>query len=154
MLSNRASSNSHGEDSSYFMGLNECGRDPYHKFENPFGIIQMGLAENQLSLDLVESWLQGNLDAVLMKDNVSVFKEVALFEDYHGLPALKNALAKYMEKIRGSNAKFFDPNKLVLTAGATSANETLIFCLAEPGEAILVPTPYYPGFDRDLQWRT
>ncbi|MBA0720751.1 hypothetical protein Golax_008356 [Gossypium laxum] len=58
-----------------------------------------------------------------------------------------------MAKIRGNKVKF-DPNNLVLAAGATSANETLIFCLADPGEAILLPTPYYPGFDRDLKWRT
>lgn len=58
-----------------------------------------------------------------------------------------------MSEIRG-NKVTFDPNNLVLTAGATSANESLIFCLAEAGEAFLLPTPYYPGFDRDLKWRT
>lgn len=50
-----------------------------------------------------------------------------------------------MEEIRGKEVRF-DPAKLVLTAGATSANEILMFCLAEPGEAFLVPTPYYPGY--------
>lgn len=53
-------------------------------------------------------------------------------------------LAAYMSKLRGDKVKF-DPKKLVLTAGSTSASETLMFCLAEPGEAFLVPTPYYPG---------
>lgn len=55
------------------------------------------------------------------------------------------ALAEFMSEIRG-NKVTFDQNKIVLTAGATSANETLIFCLAEPGEAFLLPTPYYPGY--------
>lgn len=50
-----------------------------------------------------------------------------------------------MAEMRGNRVKF-DPNKLVLTAGSTSANETLMFCLAEPGEAFLLPTPYYPGY--------
>lgn len=50
-----------------------------------------------------------------------------------------------MSKIRGNKVKF-DPDKLVLTAGSTPANETLMFCLADPGEAFLVPTPYYPGY--------
>lgn len=49
-----------------------------------------------------------------------------------------------MTKVRGNKVKF-DPSNLVLTAGATSANEILAFCLAEPGEAFLLPTPYYPG---------
>nr|GEV37449.1 1-aminocyclopropane-1-carboxylate synthase 3-like [Tanacetum cinerariifolium] len=63
------------------------------------------------------------------------------------------ALARFMSEIRG-NTITFDPNNLVLTAGATSANETLMFCVANPSDAFLVPAPYYPGFDRDLKWRT
>ncbi|MBA0837432.1 hypothetical protein Goarm_009592 [Gossypium armourianum] len=84
------------------------------------------------------------------KDGESVFRDLALFQDYHGMPAFKNELVEYMAKIRGNKVKF-DPNNLVLAAGATSANETLIFCLADPGDAILLPTPSYAG---DLKWRT
>ncbi|KAG5155731.1 hypothetical protein JHK82_013700 [Glycine max] len=62
-------------------------------------------------------------------------------------------MASFMEQIRGGRAKF-DPDRVVLTAGATAANELLTFILANPGDALLVPTPYYPGFDRDLRWRT
>ncbi|OMO70894.1 Aminotransferase, class I/classII [Corchorus olitorius] len=154
MLSSKASCNSHGQDSSYFLGWQVYENNPFHELVNPTGIIQMGLAENQLSFDLVESWLRKNPDAMgLKKDGESVFKELALFQDYHGLPAFKNELVEYMAKIRGNKVKF-DPNNLVLAAGATSANETLIFCLADPGDALLLPTPYYPGFDRDLKWRT
>ncbi|MCI14617.1 1-aminocyclopropane-1-carboxylate synthase 3-like, partial [Trifolium medium] len=49
-----------------------------------------------------------------------------------------------MGKIRGNRIKL-DSENLVLTAGATSANEILMFCLADPGEAFILPTPYYPG---------
>lgn len=154
MLSAKASHDSHGQDSSYFLGWQEYEKNPYHDVHNPSGIIQMGLAENQLSFDLIESWIARNPDAVgLKKSGASIFKELALFQDYHGLPAFKNALVKFMAEIRGNKVKF-DPNKLVLTAGSTSANETLMFCLAGRGDAFLVPTPYYPGFDRDLRWRT
>ncbi|MBA0623686.1 hypothetical protein Godav_009135 [Gossypium davidsonii] len=154
MLSSKASCNSHGQDSSYFLGWQLYENNPFHEVENPTGIIQMGLAENQLSFDLVESWLRKNPDVMeLKKGGESVFRELALFQDYHGLPTFKNELVEYMAKIRGNKVKF-DPNNLVLAAGATSANENLIFCLADPGEAILLPTPYYPGFDRDLTWRT
>nr|POE64332.1 1-aminocyclopropane-1-carboxylate synthase [Quercus suber] len=41
-----------------------------------------------------------------------------------------------------------------MSGGATGAHEMTVFCLADPGDAFLVPTPYYPGFDRDLRWRT
>ncbi|KAI8030896.1 1-aminocyclopropane-1-carboxylate synthase [Camellia lanceoleosa] len=154
LLSRKATRNSHGQDSSYFLGWQEYEKNPYHETHNPNGIIQMGLAENQLSFDLLESWLANNPDAAGFKrDGQSIFRELALFQDYHGLPAFKKALVEFMSEIRG-NQVTFDPKKLVLTAGATSSNETLMFCLAEPGEAFLLPTPYYPGFDRDLKWRT
>ncbi|KAI3462656.1 hypothetical protein Pfo_019319 [Paulownia fortunei] len=153
-LSKKATCNSHGQDSSYFLGWQEYEKNPYDEATNPNGIIQMGLAENQLSFDLLESWLAENPDAAGFKRNgESIFRELALFQDYHGLPSFKNALVQFMAEIRGNKVSF-DPHKLVLTAGATSANETLMFCLAEPGEAFLLPTPYYPGFDRDLKWRT
>ncbi|KAK1300303.1 1-aminocyclopropane-1-carboxylate synthase 3 [Acorus calamus] len=152
--SRKATCSSHGQDSSYFSGWEEYEKNPYDPLTNPSGIIQMGLAENQLSFDLIESWLTNNPDpAGFKRDGESVFRELALFQDYHGYPAFKNALAQFMSEIRGNKVKF-DPNKLVLTAGATSANEILMFCLAGPGEAFLLPTPYYPGFDRDLKWRT
>ncbi|KZV29911.1 1-aminocyclopropane-1-carboxylate synthase 8-like [Dorcoceras hygrometricum] len=153
-LSSKATCASHGQDSSYFLGWQEYEKNPYDEVRNPDGIIQMGLAENQLSFDLLESWLAENPDAASFRRNgESIFRELALFQDYHGLPAFKNALAKFMAEIRGNKVSF-DPRNLVLTAGSTSANEALVFCLAEPGDAFLLPTPYYPGFDRDLKWRT
>nr|CAB3493396.1 unnamed protein product [Digitaria exilis] len=154
LLSKKATSNSHGQDSSYFLGWEEYEKNPFDPIANPGGIIQMGLAENQLSFDLIEAWLEANPDALgLRRGGASVFRELALFQDYHGLPAFKNALARFMSEQRGYRVSF-DPSNIVLTAGATSANEALVFCLADHGDAFLIPTPYYPGFDRDLKWRT
>ncbi|XP_060971184.1 1-aminocyclopropane-1-carboxylate synthase 9-like [Cannabis sativa] len=156
MLSKKISSDSHGQDSSYFMGWMEYEKNPYDEIHNPNGIIQMGLAENQLCFDLLEKWLGENPDALGLRSSTngqSLFKELALFQDYHGLPSFKNEMAELMGKLRGNKVKF-ESDKIVLTAGATSANETLMFCLADPGDAFLLPVPYYPGFDRDLKWRT
>jgi len=50
MLSRRASEDSHGQNSSYFLGWQEYEKNPYHLIRNPTGIIQMGLAENQVKL--------------------------------------------------------------------------------------------------------
>lgn len=44
----------------------------------------------QLSFDFLESWLDRNPDAAGFKrDGRSIFRELALFQDYHGLPAFK-----------------------------------------------------------------
>lgn len=91
----------------------------------------------------MESWLAKNPGvAGFKRDGKSKFRELALFQDYHGLPSFKKALVDLMAEIRG-NKVTFDPNH----AGATSANETLMLCLAEQGEAFLLPSPYYPGVD-------
>ncbi|KAJ7969489.1 1-aminocyclopropane-1-carboxylate synthase [Quillaja saponaria] len=110
-LSKISVSDTHGEDSPYFAGWKAYDEDPYDESTNPSGVIQMGLAENQVSFDLLEEYLEQNSEAS-------------------------------------------SRDRVVLTAGATAANELLTFILADPGDAMLVPTPYYPGFDRDLRWRT
>ncbi|RWV88068.1 hypothetical protein GW17_00049880 [Ensete ventricosum] len=79
-LSEMATADTHGEDSPYFAGWKAYDEDPYDAASNPSGVIQMGLAENQVR--------------------------------------------------------------------ATAANELLSFILADPGDGLLIPTPYYPG------WRT
>nr|AHE81230.1 1-aminocyclopropane-1-carboxylic acid synthase [Cucurbita pepo] len=150
-LSQIGMSETHGEDSPYFAGWKAYDENPYNETTNPSGVIQMGLAENQVSFDLVEEYLEQNSD--VLQANSSGFREDALFQDYHGLLSFRTAMAGFMEQIRGGRARF-DPNRVVLTAGATAANELLTFILANPGDALLVPTPYYPGFDRDLRWRT
>lgn len=48
MLSRKAACDSHGQDSSYFLGWQEYEKNPYNEVLNPNGIIQMGLAENQV----------------------------------------------------------------------------------------------------------
>ncbi|RWR73594.1 1-aminocyclopropane-1-carboxylate synthase 7-like protein [Cinnamomum micranthum f. kanehirae] len=152
-LSSIAVSDTHGEDSPYFAGWKAYDEDPYDAVKNPSGVIQMGLAENQVSFDLLEEYLDQHPEASGWASGISSFREVALFQDYHGLKSFRQAMASFMELIRGRRVKF-DPDRIVLTAGATAANELLTFILADPGEALLVPTPYYPGFDRDLRWRT
>ncbi|ERM96592.1 hypothetical protein AMTR_s00001p00270760 [Amborella trichopoda] len=154
LLSNVATNDAHGENSPYFDGWKAYDDNPYHPINKPHGVIQMGLAENQLCFDLIEDWMRRNPQAsICTSQGLSNFKEIALYQDYHGLPSFTKAVAEFMEQIRGGRAKF-DPNRIVMSGGATGANELIAFCLADPGEAFLLPTPYYPGFDRDVKWRT
>ncbi|KAL3737597.1 hypothetical protein ACJRO7_019178 [Eucalyptus globulus] len=154
LLSMIARNGGHGEHSPYFDGWKAYDRNPFHPTQNPDGVIQMGLAENQLSFDLIEEWIKNNPTAsICTPDGVGKFKDVAIFQDYHGLPEFRQAIAKFMGRVRRGKVTF-DPDRIVMSGGATGASETLIFCLADPGDAFLVPSPYYPAFDRDLRWRT
>lgn len=154
LLSRMAAGDGHGENSSYFEGWKAYDANPFDLRHNRGGVIQMGLAENQLSLDLIEEWSKAHPEAsICTAEGASQFKRIANFQDYHGLPEFRQAMAQFMGQVRGGKATF-DPDRVVMSGGATGAQETLAFCLANPGEAFLVPTPYYPGFDRDCCWRS
>jgi 1-aminocyclopropane-1-carboxylate synthase len=49
-LSNIAISDTHGENSPYFAGWKAYDENPYDELTNSSGVIQMGLAENQVCL--------------------------------------------------------------------------------------------------------
>ncbi|GLT46554.1 hypothetical protein SLA2020_202980 [Shorea laevis] len=153
-MSRIATNDQHRENSPYFHGWNAYERNRFHPTQNPQGVIQMELAENQLCFDLIEKWIRENPNAsICTGEGADEFKEIATFQDYHGLKEFRHAVAKFMGKVRGNRVKF-DPGRIVMSGRATGANETIMFCLADPGNAFLVPSPYYPAFDRDLRWRT
>lgn len=56
---------------------------------------------------------------------------------------LLQAVAGFMSQVM-DRAVSFNSSQIVLTAGASPAIEILSFCLADPGNAFLVPSPYYP----------
>ncbi|XP_057981060.1 1-aminocyclopropane-1-carboxylate synthase-like [Malania oleifera] len=154
LLSKIATNDRHGENSPYFDGWKAYDSNPFHPTKNPNGVIQLGLAENQLCSDLIQEWIRQNPKAsICTTEGVHAFKDIANFQDYHGLPEFRRAVASFMGRVRGGRVTF-DPDRIVMSGGATGANETVTFCLADPGDAFLVPSPYYPAFDRDLRWRT
>ncbi|CAL5015312.1 unnamed protein product [Urochloa decumbens] len=154
LLSRIATGDGHGENSSYFDGWKAYDTNPFDLDHNRDGVIQMGLAENQLSLDLIEEWSMSHPEAsICTPQGASQFRRIANFQDYHGLPEFREAMAKFMGQVRGGKVTF-DPDRVVMCGGATGAQDTLAFCLADPGDAYLVPTPYYAAFDRDCCWRS
>lgn len=46
-----------------------------------------------------------------------------------------------------------DPDHLTAVTGAGSVLDLLLHCVADPDDVVLVPAPYYPAFDNDLQVR-
>ncbi|ESQ43376.1 hypothetical protein EUTSA_v10013322mg [Eutrema salsugineum] len=143
-------------DSPYYIGLERAKTDPYDRISNRDGIIQLGLAESTLCFDLLQRWMSENLiDSMMMKSDDGEFdvSSIAMYKPFEGLLELRVAFADFMSRIMGGNLSF-DPSKMVVTAGGTPAIEVLAFCLADHGNAFLIPSPYYPGFDRDIKFRT
>ncbi|WOK99017.1 hypothetical protein Cni_G07729 [Canna indica] len=71
-----------------------------------------------------------------------------VFLSYADLKAVAGFMGQVMQ-----GSVLFDPSQIILTSGAISAIEILSFCLADHGNAFLVPSPYYPGYDRNIKWR-
>ncbi|XP_031383011.1 probable aminotransferase ACS12 isoform X2 [Punica granatum] len=153
--SNRATSIAKPNTSPYYVGLDRVLEDPYDRVHYPDGIIQLGLSENRLCLDLIDEWMSENLNnSVIRGDGGDLgIAGLATYQPSDGLVELKVAMASFMSKVVSKEVSF-NPSQIVITSGATPAIEILCFCLADQGNAILVPTPYYPGFDRDMTWRT
>ncbi|KAG7605721.1 putative aminotransferase ACS12 [Arabidopsis thaliana] len=154
-VSSRAVPVAKPSDSPYYIGLERVKTDPYDRITNTDGIIQLGLAESTLCFDLLQRWMSENLMESMMQSDDGEFdiSSIAMYKPFEGLLELRVAFADFMSRIMGGNVSF-DPSNMVITAGGTPAIEVLAFCLADHGNAFLIPTPYYPGFDRDIKFRT
>ncbi|KAI1374440.1 PLP-dependent transferase [Hypoxylon crocopeplum] len=65
-----------------------------------------------------------------------------------GVPAIKESVAKFLEKRDGFPA---DPSKIYLSAGASSGVNTLLHIIcASPKTGVLVPIPQYPLYTASL----
>ncbi|KAE8700996.1 1-aminocyclopropane-1-carboxylate synthase CMW33 [Hibiscus syriacus] len=145
LLSKMATNDGHGENSPYFDGWKAYDSNPFHPTQNPHGVIQMGLAENKLCPDLIKEWILENPDAsICTARGIDKFNDIAIFQDYHGLKEFREAVAKFMGRV-GGNKVTFDANRIMMGGGATGANEMVMFCLADPGDTFLVPSPFYAG---------
>lgn len=145
-VSGRAGCVIKGGDSPYHVGQKRVEEDPYDESGNPDGVIELGSAHNTKMDWVSEDPGEAISDGLCMSG-------IASYEPSHGLIELKTAVAGFMSEAT-KNSVSFDPTQIVLTSGAASAIEILSFCLADSGNAFLVPTPCSPGYDRDVKWRT
>lgn len=74
-----------------------------------------------------------------------------------GMPSLRMAVATHLQRTLAAAAGpsaaplSIDHDHLLVTAGAAAALEGLFYCFGEPGDAVLVPAPFYPAFVGDLE---
>ncbi|PSS11474.1 Aminotransferase [Actinidia chinensis var. chinensis] len=151
-VSYRANSIAKQIDTPYYIGLEKASVNPYDEENNPDGIFQLGLAENLLCVDLVQDWIAANAKNSIVGGDLSI-SGIATYQTSDGLMELKVAVAGFMSRVMERSASF-NPSQMILTASAASAIEMLSFCLADAGNAFLVPSPYSPDLDRDIKWRT
>ncbi|XP_022858638.1 probable aminotransferase ACS10 isoform X1 [Olea europaea var. sylvestris] len=87
-VSSRANAIAKQADGPYFLGLKQAADDPYDEMNNPDGVIQLGLAENRLSLDVVQEWLADNTRESIICQDLSI-SGIAAYQSFDGLLELK-----------------------------------------------------------------
>lgn len=116
--------------------------DRFHLEHNPDGYINLGTAENHLLWDL----LAPKINEIQYRDSRTTH-----YDYLFGSSSFRSAVAKYLQ--RHSKDRVIDQDSLVITSGSSAAIEMLIYSLCEPGDGVLIPSPYYAGFDFDLTAR-
>jgi aspartate/methionine/tyrosine aminotransferase len=113
---------------------------------HPKGALQLSVAESKM----LEDWL---VPALLTPLNNSHVSDLIYYQPTAGREDCRGAVGKYVERLAGLSPGTLDLEGLTIGAGCNAVLENLCFCLAEHGDSILIPTPYYAAFEFDLAAR-
>ncbi|KAK2117832.1 hypothetical protein P7K49_004719 [Saguinus oedipus] len=117
---------------------NAYQKDKYHKDKNTLGFINLGTSKNKLCIDLMTERLQ--------ESDMNRIEEALLqYSDWRGQPFLREEVARFLTYYCRSPAPL-DPENVVVLNGCCSVFSALAMVLCDPGEAFLIPTPFYGGF--------
>ncbi|CZT21193.1 related to 1-aminocyclopropane-1-carboxylate synthase, and related proteins [Ramularia collo-cygni] len=103
--------------------------------------IDMGTAENALlHSEITAIYLQS------LEEGLRDHKYLPYPDGFGGAPDLVESLAKFFNR-------YFQPrnevssSQIVVAPGATTCLEALLHCICDPGDGVLVPAPYWNGFN-------
>lgn len=116
--------------------------DIYDEDQNPSGIINLGVSENKLCFDLLQSRLtQG--------DMLRVEPALLQYADWRGHLFLREEVAKFLS-LYCKTRTALRPENVVVLNGCASVFSALATVLCEAGEAFLIPTPYYGAITQHI----
>jgi len=133
------------------------GVETFDAVSRPDGVLQLSVAENQM----ISDWLVPRIRSIAASPasdahggGAGLFEQADIFyQQTHGTPQCRAAVAAHMERVLCGGSYPIDPDKLVVGAGCNAVLENLLFALADAGEGVLVPRPYYAAFEFDLRAR-
>ncbi len=121
----------------------------YDKETNPKGLVNMGTAESHLVNKEVCNLLRKSAEHMdLTGYNIH-------YNKFEGSDEFRTAIANHWQKIIFGEDRdvVLGKEQVATCAGCTVALETLATLLAEPGDAFLIPAPYYSSFVDDINER-
>lgn len=87
-------------------------------------------------------------------DNVKEAAKKAIDENYSyytpvsGYPELRKAIAEKLSKENGLEYNF---DQIVVSTGAKQSLATVVMCLVDPGDEVIVPTPYWVSYSEMIK---
>ncbi|XP_012657751.1 probable inactive 1-aminocyclopropane-1-carboxylate synthase-like protein 2 [Otolemur garnettii] len=136
-LSNRGADISITYHSS-FQNYTAYQQDKFHEDKNTLGFINLGTSENKLCIDLM-------IERLGQSDMNHIEDVLLQYPDWRGQPFLREEVAQFLTYYCRAPAPL-DPENVVVLNGCCSVFSALAVVLCDPGEAFLVPTPFYGGF--------
>lgn len=115
--------------------------EQYHPETAPQGALQLGVAESKLLEDML---------VPALNTPISLTPDCIYYQPTHGRPACRQAMASYATTMLDLPPDSLDVDGIVVGAGCNAVLENMCMCLAEEGEAVMIPTPYYAAFEFDL----
>ncbi|MEM1452189.1 MAG: aminotransferase class I/II-fold pyridoxal phosphate-dependent enzyme, partial [Planctomycetota bacterium] len=110
-----------------------------------------GASKDYVPLCIAENGLVADLVLPHLRRAAEVPERVLGYDAMVGSHAFREQLAAFME--RAFLGRRFAPEHIAALAGAGTVLENVFYALADPGDAVLVPTPSYAGFWTDLETR-
>lgn len=108
---------------------------------NPNGIVNLGVAENHLCENELIDKLQSSQ---------TWSKEFNYYPDCAGDSKFRQQLCSFFEDAFDIRSRALDPERIIISSGASGTISLLCFLIADPGDVFLVPSPYYTAFDFDV----
>ncbi|KAK3813025.1 MAG: pyridoxal phosphate-dependent transferase [Benniella sp.] len=127
-------------------GVIRANSNKFHIKTNPTGIINLGVAENQL--------MTRELSEIMAPVNTVDPKLFGYGDSPSGSKLLRRHFANNIFN------RYFNPHEpvhaehMVLTAGCSAAVDNFTFCVCDPGDGILITTPFYGGFNTDIMTKS
>lgn len=130
------------------------GVEKFDAVSNPKGVLNLSVAENQLLSPLLVPKIRSIMGSANADGRGGLFeKEWIYYQKTHGSEECRIGLSEHMLRVISRGEYAFDPEKLIVGAGCNAVLENLLFTIAEAGEGVLIPRPYYAAFEFDLAAR-
>jgi len=143
---------------SYWSDFLKCIQDPCDPIYNPHGYIALCLAENKIVQEYLALRLIENPGTAINAFSDSV---VYSYNGFLGLLPARESVAYFLERwmlllarpqpMSELERHVIDCDHIALASGVGSLISHVLYLIADVGDVVLIPAPYYTGYDHQAK---